>query len=136
VRELTLCALVAVTVRYSHYWPPLLGVNCGRAQDGVCVSRTASGDRWQDWVGRGIACPPSWPFGSEVYAFGSWWTCVDRGRMVQYVGGVPYLDFLVSQPHLGHGTLVQVEVRWGSCPKQHDSMSPSWMGGHRNIVIR
>ena len=105
-----ICLAAVVTVRYSHYWPPLLGTNCGQAQDGVCISRTASGERWEDWIGRGIACPPEWEFGRQIRAFGQLWTCVDRGPAVRYVDGVPFLDFLSPRPHRGYGELLGVEL--------------------------
>ncbi len=98
-----------VRVRYSWYWPPLGGINTSRP-DAPHLARCANGDRWQDWVGAGIACPPSWAFGTQVRAFGSMWTCVDRGGAIQYVNGIPWLDFLVEAPHVGYGTIIEVEV--------------------------
>ena len=100
-----------LTVRYSWYWPPLGGINTSMPW-APHLARTANGDRWQEHVGTGIACPRSWPFGTRVLAFGSWWECVDRGGAIKYVDGIPWLDFLVSEPHTGFGELMEVEVRW------------------------
>lgn len=99
-----------VTVRYSHYWPPLLGPNCSRAVGGVCVARMASGLRWQDWVGRAVACPPEWPFGTRVVLDGAEWTCQDRGGKIQFVDGLPWVDFLTAVPAYRYGELVDTQV--------------------------
>jgi hypothetical protein len=51
-----------VAVLYSYYNPELGGVNCHTANwDGShCADTTASGIRWSEYVGRGVAIPPSW----------------------------------------------------------------------------
>jgi len=97
-------------VRYSHYWPPLGGVNCGWWVDGECVSHMASGYRWQDWVGRAVACPTEWPFGTHILFEGTTWTCMDRGGMIRFVDGIPWVDFLTPSAAYGYGTIVQVRV--------------------------
>jgi len=97
-----------ITIRYSHYWPPLGPPNCAVFIDGRCISKTASGEPWERWVGRGVACPPEWPFGTQLLAFGQTWTCVDRGSKVTD----NWVDFLVPEPHLAYGSLVEVKVIW------------------------
>jgi hypothetical protein len=47
---------------YSYYYPPLGGVNChsNNWTGSTCADTTASGAHWSDYVGRGLAVPPSW----------------------------------------------------------------------------
>lgn len=101
-------------IRYSRYWPALGGVNCGSFVDGVCVSRMASGARWQDWTERAAACPRSWAFGTViVLPDGSEWTCKDRGGAIVYgADGIPWVDMLTEYPTHSFGEIVSVEVRW------------------------
>ena len=96
-------------VRYSRYWPPLGGVNTSRP-DNPQLARTASGARWQDWVGRGCACVPEWPFFTRVYIDGVEWTCVDRGGMIKTVDGVPWVDVLTDAPTHSYGEIVSARV--------------------------
>lgn len=98
-------------IRYSYYWPPLGGPNCAIFHHGRCTSNTANGARWQDWIGKGIACPPEWPFGTKIVFEGETWTCVDRGGKIQYEDGIPWIDFLTPRPMYSYGTVVRVEVK-------------------------
>lgn len=98
-------------VKISWYWPPLGGTNCGVWQNGQCVSRMASGARWQDWVGRAIACPPQWKFGTKVVLpNGSVWTCMDRGGAIHYNGGITWIDLLTNHTPYPFGTVVKVRI--------------------------
>jgi hypothetical protein len=103
-----------VQVRLSHYWPPLGGVNCFRFVAGECVSRMASGERWQDWVGRAAACPNQWPFWTTiVLPGGERFTCLDRGgKIVVGPDGIPWVDLLVKVAPVPFGTVVPVRVIW------------------------
>ena len=94
-----------IQIRYSHYWPPAGGVNTSRP-DAPHLARTASGARWQDWVGVGVACDFDWPFGTQIKAFGQTWVCVDRGGMIQ----APWVDFLVEVPHAAYGEMVDAYI--------------------------
>jgi hypothetical protein len=58
------------------------GVNCSRFVNGQCLALTRSGQRWQDWVGHGAACPGQYDFGQKFSACGMDWTCIDHGGMV------------------------------------------------------
>lgn len=62
--------------------------------------------------GYGIACPPEYPFGTKIKAFKKTWTCVDRGGMIQFVDGIPWIDFLEETGRLPHGQehIVQIKV--------------------------
>ena len=100
----------AMTVRYSHYWPPAGGPNCSSFVDGVCVSAMASGEPWAPYVGIAVACPPEWEFGTTVELDGHVWTCMDRGGAITYVDGVPWVDFLVATGTYAHGSIVAVDV--------------------------
>ena len=99
-----------MTIRYSNYTPWTGGPNCSNFVNGECVSRMASGERWQDWMERAVACPPEMPFGTRVKAFGTIWTCLDRGGAIQYIDGIPYVDFLTANPQVSFGSIIEVEV--------------------------
>ena len=94
-----------ITIKYSHYWPPLGGINTSNPENPE-LARTARGDKWQDWVDKGIACPMEWKFGTTIKAFGHSWKCVDRGGMI--VGN--WVDFLEEKASLPYGTEIQVEI--------------------------
>lgn len=101
-----------VRVKVSHYWPPLGGVNCFRFVAGQCLSPTASGEPWQNWVGTGAACVRDWPFGTTfTLPGGERFTCVDRGGAIK-VGpdGLPWVDLLVKVAPVPFGTPVDVRV--------------------------
>jgi hypothetical protein len=102
-----------VSVRLSHYWPPLGGPNCFRFVAGQCLSPTASGEPWQDWIGTGAACVPEWPFGTTLtLPGGETFTCVDRGGKIKTVAGVPWVDLLVQRAPVPFGTVVDARVVW------------------------
>lgn len=108
---------VPVRIRASHYWPPLGGPNCARFVRGRCISAMASGERWEEWAYRrwdepgAAACPPQWPFGTVVRAFGRDWICLDRGsRIVFGRDGIPWVDFLYPRPLAPHGSVVDAII--------------------------
>lgn len=101
----------AQQIRYSWYNPALGGTNCAVFRNGECVSTMSNGERWQDWMGRACACPPQWPFGTEVIVDGQTWICKDRGSAIQYVGGIPWVDFLTADPRHTYGEILTVQVR-------------------------
>ena len=99
-------------VRVSHYWPPWGGSNCSWFVGGVCRSRTASGERWEDWTEQGAACPRVWLEKVEVYARGTWWLCVDTGGgIVVGADGISWVDFMTEMPLQDYGTTLGVRVR-------------------------
>ena len=99
------------TIRYSWSWPPLGGPNCSRFVNDRCVSRMASGLRWEDWVGKAVACPKAWPFGTKVHLDGREWTCQDRGgKIICGNDGSCWVDFLVAEPAYKYGTVLEVHV--------------------------
>lgn len=108
--ETTQAVAAQQLIRYSYYWPPLGGTNCFSFYNGYCHSATASGARWEDWVNRGVACPPEWPFGTTVTLNGKVWTCVDRGGAIKYRKGIPWVDFLRRYAEYSYGTVVEVTV--------------------------
>ncbi len=99
-----------ISIRYSYYQPWKGGPNCARFVNGECISNMASGRPWKSYVDKAIACPRSWPFGTKLYAFGQEWTCLDRGGAINYVNGVPWIDFLASNPHMAFGSVFEVEA--------------------------
>jgi len=101
-----------VTIRYSRYDPALGGVNCSRFVGGVCISNMASGKPWAPWMELACACPPEWDFGTTVVLDGQRWTCLDRGGKINYVDGIPWVDFLTRTPQYSYGQIVEVEVIW------------------------
>lgn len=101
-------------VHVSHYWPPLGGPNCFRFVAGECLSRMASGKPWQDWIGRGAACVPEWPFGT-VFTLpgGERFECQDRGGAIRTgADGLPWVDLLVAVPPVNYGDVVTVSVTY------------------------
>jgi hypothetical protein len=97
--------------KISWYWPPLLGPNCAVVKNGQCVSRMASGQPWQKWVGRAVACPSEFPFGTEFLINGKRWVCLDRGGAIKRVNNnTIWLDMLTSKPQYKFGTVVDVTV--------------------------
>lgn len=91
---------------YSWYWPPLGGINC-RAGD---CSTVANGDKWEKWVGRGLACPVDFALGTKFYVDDQEWVCVDRGSKIVMKNGKPWLDFLTAYPAHGYGSVISVQV--------------------------
>lgn len=122
-----LIVMMILTVKYSHYWPPLGGKNCYSFVDGVCISRMASGHRWQDWVDRAVACPMEWPFGTTVELDGEVWVCMDRGGKIRFGrDGLTYVDFLTPYGAYGYGQPIEVKV---TLPAQSQIELPSSEGG-------
>jgi hypothetical protein len=104
-----------VEVHYSHYTPWVGGTNCANFQNGKCISNTASGQPWPNWLETGVACIKEWPFYTKIQAFGKTWTCVDRGGKIRYddfkyFDGIPWIDFLTAYPQVPYGTIIIVEV--------------------------
>ena len=99
-----------ITIHYSHYWPAFGGINCSNFVNGECISRMANGERWQDYIGEALACPRDM-MGTQIEAFGSVWTCRDTGGLIQYVDGIPWIDFLVQNPHVNYGSIIEVVVK-------------------------
>lgn len=99
-----------ITVKVSNYWPKLGGVNCSNFVNGACVSRMASGLPWQDYINSAAACPPEWPFHTQVMVNGQVWECLDRGGKIQIVDGVAWIDLLQEHADYPFGTLINAEV--------------------------
>jgi len=97
-------------IRYSYYWPPLGGPNCSRFVGGKCISKMANGEPWEDFVGEAVACPPQWGFGTTIELDGNVWTCRDRGGMVVFEDGIPWVDFLRPDAAYLYGTILMVQV--------------------------
>lgn len=98
-----------VQAHLSNYWPPYGDINC----DYECA-HLANGDRWQKWVGKGLACPLEYPLGTIFVVRGQEWVCIDRGeRIVVNSDGTIWLDLLLPfMPHdLAWGSVFTVEVR-------------------------
>lgn len=103
--------VLLLTIKYSHYWPPAGGTNCSAFVEGQCISRMASGYRWQDWIDKACACPPEWPFGTIVELDGEEWVCMDRGGGIRFDSeGVTYVDFLAPHGQYSYRELVEVKV--------------------------
>jgi len=104
-----------VTLRLSYYWPPLAyiddryQINCDK-QDGrlECI-HMASGADFRDWIGKAVACPAEWPFGSRVAFDGMIFECQDRGGAIVCADGVCWIDILYPVMPSGYnwGQVVQ-----------------------------
>ena len=104
---------VPVQARITYYNPSLGGVNCWQFVKGQCVSKTKSGAKWQDWFGRGLACPKEIPFGTRFWIRNQVWTCVDRGgRIYIESNGVIRLDLLTdTHPWAGRGVFTVYRIK-------------------------
>jgi len=106
-------------VHVSHYWPPLGGPNCARFVGGQCLSKTSSGEPWQNWVDKGAACVREWGFDTRFrLPDGRVFNCVDRGGAIRYgytpgwmtYDGLGWVDLLTAQPGYKFGEVVEVEI--------------------------
>lgn len=101
------------TVKYSRYWPALGGPNCANFKDGKCISKMASGAKWEDYTEYAVACPKEWAFGTVVTLDGKKWVCMDRGGAIEFdSNNVTWLDFMTQYPTYRYGELVKVRVRF------------------------
>ena len=98
--------------RLSHYRPELGGVNCGNFVNGYCVSRMASGERWEDWYGRAAACPREIPFWTTIILpGGEQFFCLDRGgKILTNSDQSIWIDLLVREAPVPFGTRVNVQL--------------------------
>jgi len=70
----------------------------------------ASGEPWEEWIDRAIACPVEWEFGTIVRLFGIDWTCMDRGGAIVYQDGIPWVDILSEKSPVSYGEIVEAEI--------------------------
>lgn len=101
-----------ITVKVSHYWPNLGGVNCLTFKNGECVSKMANGETWQSGVGKNIiACPKEFKFGTQIKILGNTYTCKDRGSMIVKTEDNKYwVDMLQEKALVPYGEEVRAEV--------------------------
>lgn len=92
-------------VKISHYNPALGGVNCLTFINGECVSTMANGERWQDWMGKAIACPVKLPFETRIVIEGKEWICKDRGGKIIGDADAYWIDQLTEIPEYEFGTI-------------------------------
>ena len=97
-------------VKVSHYWPPLGGTNCFNYINGECRSRMANGERWQEWVGIAIACPPELDFGTKLKIGDRVWTCKDVGGAIKKEGELYWVDMLTPEQLYDYGEVVKAEI--------------------------
>jgi hypothetical protein len=107
-----------VIAKISHYYPPLLGPNCSVVVNGICVSKMSSGQPWQNWLDKAVACPSEYAFGTIFVIDGKAWICMDRGGAIvsqnTVVNGtfqkVIWLDLLTEHTSHPYGQEVPVKV--------------------------
>jgi hypothetical protein len=100
-----------IQARISHYTPWAGGTNCSQFVNGECISRMASGKRWQDYVDEALACPSEYPFGTRFVVLGKEWTCLDRGGAIKSnKDGTIWLDLLTADAPVAFESVVVVEV--------------------------
>ena len=99
-----------ITVKVSHYWPDLGGVNCLTFKDGHCVSRMANGKSWESGVGVSIACPPELKMGTRIRILDRIWTCADRGSKITMVDGKYWVDMLTPKAFVPYGKELEAEL--------------------------
>ncbi|MEN6410619.1 MAG: hypothetical protein ABFD44_13020 [Anaerolineaceae bacterium] len=91
-----------VQAHLSFYWPPYRDMNCD-----VECEHLANADDWQQWVGKGVACPGEYELGTVFVIMGQKWKCVDRGgAIVINADGSIWLDMLM--PYMPYG------IAWGT----------------------
>jgi hypothetical protein len=74
----------------------------------------ATGEDWNKWVGKGVACPPEYPLGTIFIVQGDTWQCIDRGEaIIVNPDGSIWLDFLnLGMPYpIAWGSVRTVEIR-------------------------
>lgn len=109
--EETVINSVQTRAKISWFWPPLLGPNCAVVRNGECVSRMASGQPWQNWVGKAVACPSEYPFGTIFVIEGRNWVCLDRGGAITRINNnTIWLDMLSNKPLYKFGTVLDVTI--------------------------
>jgi hypothetical protein len=98
-------------IGYSYYFPPLGGINCAvqNWHDNYCDDVTASGLRWTEYIGKGVAVPVQWrdeiPLLSVVRVLdnvimqGDYLVLDYCGDCIKKEGHV-YFDFLDNRPRL------------------------------------
>jgi hypothetical protein len=74
----------------------------------------ASGQPWENWVDRAIACPLEWPFGTKVRLldFNREFVCMDRGGKIKFVDGIPWVDTLTKEALTNYGAVIVAEVQF------------------------
>lgn len=108
---------------YSFYYPDLGGVNChvDNWVDGHCKDTTASGASWRDYIGRGVAIPPSFlerfPYGTifrvvSPSVISGDYTVIDLCPACEQVSkpGSFWIDFLDTGQRLDWSQTVIIQV--------------------------
>lgn len=91
--------------RYSYYWPPYGGINCEEPCEIM-----ANGEFWKDNLGVTVACPVEWEIGSRVVLPIGEFICKDRGEMIIFIDGIPWIDHLSAVPIFDYGSMIDIEV--------------------------
>lgn len=112
-------------VRYSYYYPDLLGVNCnsGNIVSGHCADTTSSGLPWTKYLGKGVALAPSMlvriPYGSIIHVLSpnsimGDYTVIDMCMQCEPTFWAPdyqyRIDFLDTVQRLDWATILTFEV--------------------------
>jgi hypothetical protein len=112
-----------LAVGYSYYWPPFGPPNCGpenwHADINYCDDMTASGLKWSQYIGVGVAVPVQWrediPLGSTIRVrspkemIGDYIVLDYCGGCIKPEGHV-YFDFLDNRMRLAWTVPLLVEV--------------------------
>jgi len=110
-------------VGYSYYWPPYGPPNCHAdnwdEKGNYCKDLTASGERWTEHIGRGVAVPYEWkvaiPLGSYIRVHDNIEMQGDY-KVIDFCGGciTPeghiYIDFLDNRQRLAWTVPLMIEV--------------------------
>jgi len=110
-----------LAVGYSYYWPPFGPPNCtvDGWRDNYCYDVYWDNSTWIDWVGVGVAVPPSlieqFPLGSEIYVHSpvemvGRYTVVTTCAGCIKDGGFIYFDFLDNRQRLAWTVPLLVEA--------------------------
>jgi len=112
-----------IAVGYSYYWPPWGPPNCHSdnwdEKYNICKDTTASGKKWTEYIGRGVAVPIQWaervPLGSRLHVW-SPESMVGDYTVIDYCGGCIkpeghiYIDFLDNYQRLNWTVPMLIQI--------------------------
>ena len=101
----TISILYVGDARISYYWPPYGGINCEEPCEVM-----SNGDYWKNHQDEAVACPDEFPFGSKVLTDFGTYTCLDRGGMIVFEDGLPWIDILSPVPIKDYGSIHPIEI--------------------------
>ncbi len=108
-----------VRAKISYFWPPwgeekggAYEINCDKVDDVLECETMASGQRVIDWIGKAVACPGEYEFGTIFEIYGRAYSCQDRGgAIIKNEDGSIWLDVLYDRMPAARPWGDQIEVK-------------------------